>query len=324
MAKLPRAITRPAFTLIELLVVIAIIGVLISLLLPAVQKVREAATRGSCQNNLHQIGVAFANYEAAFDMLPGQGWTYSLMPFMENDSNYGSAPMASYICPSRHDRHYIGVDFTGGTNPNSAMRYGLRSVQITDGTSNTMMLGEASFPLDTPAALPKGVSVSASWLPYAGSIYDSGHKPVDDTAQQDAPAPTDERPYTITLDSYYDPAFYNPPHYPSISWSQVSNGPAGLSGNIYYLDQGKTKPYEVSFWGYIDGVYKYASASNFSNPPETVSVSIPPYQVLGFGSRHPTSMNVLKCDGSVGRFRYGARGLNQLIGIDDGVPTDYE
>ena len=92
-------IASQGFTLIELLVVIAIIGILVALLLPAVQAAREAARRMQCQNNLKQIGLACHNYESAYRSLPwgakgghGYSWTTDILPFAEQNALWEMVP----------------------------------------------------------------------------------------------------------------------------------------------------------------------------------------------------------------------------------------
>ncbi|MFO0864642.1 MAG: DUF1559 domain-containing protein [Gemmataceae bacterium] len=197
--------SRRGFTLIELLVVIAIIAVLIALLVPAVQKVREAAARSQCQNNLKQWGLAmhachdtFKTLPAAATNSPRHTWVVYLWPFIEQSpiaNKYGAADLAGnhfylggkidqnattgllaqtvplYYCPSdrpgalwkgdtywRARGNYVVSwgPYTrpystnpppfkavfGWTNDNPSAPWKTRLTDITDGTSNTMLMSE--------------------------------------------------------------------------------------------------------------------------------------------------------------------------------------
>jgi prepilin-type N-terminal cleavage/methylation domain-containing protein len=192
---------RKGFSLIELLVVIAIIAALIGLLLPAVQKARESASRLACQNNLKQLALAFHHHHDLLRMFPtggwypytppnyvngkpvmgnGQqaGWGFQILPYVEEENLWrgGSATTAAdravlaistpnklFFCPTRREPQTVTYPdnyvppLTGGDITHALCDYaasnkedtgvvrqfsGVRITDITDGTSNTLMLGE--------------------------------------------------------------------------------------------------------------------------------------------------------------------------------------
>jgi prepilin-type N-terminal cleavage/methylation domain-containing protein/prepilin-type processing-associated H-X9-DG protein len=243
---------RTGFTLIELLVVIAIIAVLIGLLVPAVQKVREAANRMQCANHLKQQALACHIHHETFGQFPTAGrqdytggrdpanqlasapvqrwnWRYQILPFIEQDnvfrlttdSQVRLSPLRLYNCPSRRPPTVIGAiilmdyaanagttwcpanevsTWTGTIVPSEVNNGGWRPVPpvkiatITDGTANTLLLGEKFVAADhysTAAQWGDNETWAAGnrWVHTRHAIHQPRQDTRETAATKEVPAP---------------------------------------------------------------------------------------------------------------------------------------
>src|SRR5580704_14170018 len=192
-----RLVRAAGFSLIELLVSMATVGVLLALLMPAVQSSREAARRTVCKNQLRQLGLALHLYHDAhrcfppgsyvmgpsFPMQSGWGWGAMALPYIEQSAIYAridfglptgvgenlaliATPISFFRCPSEVGPDFISCapigdppfqlasgNYCGSEGVLSAMS-AVRIAQITDGTSQTLMLGERIVQPGGPTTLP--------------------------------------------------------------------------------------------------------------------------------------------------------------------------
>jgi prepilin-type N-terminal cleavage/methylation domain-containing protein/prepilin-type processing-associated H-X9-DG protein len=316
---------RPAFTLIELLVVIAIIAILIGLLVPAVQKVREAAARIQCSNNLHQFAVALHNHHSALGYFP-QGRTpqnassfsahSKLLPFMEQDNTYklidftvqwshpnnavARASMVKvFLCPSDPYRMY--PQDLAPTN-----------YRCNEGTSIVMWYGP-SDPNGVNAAMPPDNGVFFCNTPYRVADVTDG---TSNTAafSEHLTGDFNQGVSTERADTF------KPGTHPTTADQAVADCAAVNINDL--SNQGYSNV--GASW-----LYGYHSTTSYwhSGPPNTRSCMYPGSRIMTVAnSGHTNGVNLALCDGSV-RFvnnsislatwrALGTRNGNEVLGSD--------
>jgi prepilin-type N-terminal cleavage/methylation domain-containing protein/prepilin-type processing-associated H-X9-DG protein len=294
---------RDAFTLIELLVVIAIIAILIGLLLPAVQKVREAAARMSCSNNLHQLGLAMHAYHDANQMLPAarDPWPAPfsgpahLLPYVEQanlqtlvnfnppagpgdlaytgvNQNAATYVVKLFLCPSDAITDRVPGSASGACNYVANVGTGLSGSGIYNGDYVT---GDGVFLLNHPVRLTDITDGTSNTAAMSEALLGDG------SAAATGPAPRDVRRQSLMLSGSTQ------------TTPQACSG--GATGDAVW-----SGTYNGNIW--INGGY-WATAYNHYYTPNSPTWdclnTANNYGLKAARSQHPGGVNLLLCDGSV-------------------------
>jgi prepilin-type N-terminal cleavage/methylation domain-containing protein/prepilin-type processing-associated H-X9-DG protein len=323
---------RHGFTLIELLVVIAIIAILIGLLLPAVQKVREAAARMACSNNLHQIALANMNYESSYGkFLPAVSrsgccwgtWMIPILPYMEQDNLF-----KYYINFGGLDRDYV----TGAVTPRyagTAMGGGNRFVA-------QQRLKSFTCPSDTPQIWASNNTTKHNYAVNAGNTtFFQVALPIGCTPGKPGCTPFLGAPF-----GYYNGAAIDSTGFgwdSTINWAPDSPNPGpmanpasgimGKQSTITSISDGTSNTLMASeviqgatddlrgytWWGGAAGFTTYLTPNSPlpdvetggichnmpPNPPCTETSTLAYPRMMAARSRHSGGVNAAMCDGSV-------------------------
>ena len=280
----PSPIAKTGFTLIELLVVIAIIGVLVGLLLPAVQQAREAARRSSCSNNLRQTATAMHLYNDAINTLPpGRGpygccwgtWAVLVLPFME-ESNAADA----YVNWGGNDSTNGGHRYSGGPN-----------LTVTRRRYQTL-----TCPSDIPNAPLNSITSHNYAVNHGNTGYD--RSTINGVSFLQAPfsvaASTTQPKKGVSLEEIVDGTSS------TLMLGEVLQGAGGdLRGFIWWGDASGFSAYQAPNSSLPDRIYTavFCNDQPEQNLPCAVSTGTAP-TMFAARSRHPGGVQVATCDGS--------------------------